>query len=79
MFVELGIKVNTPSTMWCNNLGATQLESNSMFHTKMKHPGLDFNFIQERVEKKILKVVNTSNTHQRADIQRHSDHNPFKN
>lgn len=35
---------------WCDNLGATLYALNPTFHSKMKHVGLDFQFVRERIE-----------------------------
>lgn len=48
VFAELGISIT--STIWCENLDATHSANNLKFHMKIKHMGLDFNFIWEYVE-----------------------------
>lgn len=65
---EMGIKIDKPYKLWCDNLGATQLAANPVFHTKIKHAALDFNFVRERVEKKVLEVNHIPNTKQKADV-----------
>jgi len=64
----IGIKIDKPYKLWCDNLGATQLAANPVFHTKIKHITVDFNFVRERVDKRILEVVHIPNTKQRADV-----------
>lgn len=68
VFKELGVTMMTPSTIWCDNIGATHFTSNSAFHTKMKHVALDFNFVQECVKDKVLHVVHILNVYQRVDV-----------
>jgi histone deacetylase 1/2 len=53
---ELGVKFRRPSRLWCDNLGATYLSANPVFHARAKHIEIDFHFVRERVAKKQLEV-----------------------
>jgi hypothetical protein len=44
---ELGITNSHPPVLWCDNLRATFLAANPVFHAKTKHIELDFYFIRE--------------------------------
>lgn len=65
---ELEVLVMTFSTIWFNNLRATQFALNSHFHSKMKHMTLDYNFVRERIEERRLQVIRISNTQQQVDV-----------
>jgi histone deacetylase 1/2 len=64
---ELGVKLNTPPLLWCDNLGATYLSANPVFHARAKHIEIDFHFVRERVARKQLSIRFISTKDQLAD------------
>jgi histone deacetylase 1/2 len=65
---ELGITLPRPPTLWCDNLGATYLTANPIFHRRMKHVEVDYHFVRERVASGQLDVRIISSQDQLADI-----------
>jgi hypothetical protein len=65
---ELGISSSTPPVLWCDNLGATFLAANPVFHARTKHIELDFHFVREQVATKKLLVKFICSADQIGDI-----------
>jgi hypothetical protein len=51
---ELRISHPSAAWLWCDDLGATYLSANPVFHARMKHIEVDFHFVRERVARKLL-------------------------
>ena len=57
LFTELGVpKLATVPIVWCDNVGASSLASNLVFHARTKHIEVDVYFICEKIEEKQLEV-----------------------
>ncbi|KAE8691460.1 RNA-binding KH domain-containing protein [Hibiscus syriacus] len=67
LLTKLGITLPTPHVIYCDNVGATYLCSNSVFHSRMKHVALDYHFIRGQVQSGALRVTYVSSTDQLAD------------
>jgi hypothetical protein len=64
---ELGVHAARYAKLWCNNLGATYLLANRIFHVTTKHIEVDFHFVQERVAQGLLKIHFVSTRDQVVD------------
>ena len=53
---ELGVRQPRAACLWCDNLGATYLSANPIFHARTKHIEVDYHFVRERVADKLLEV-----------------------
>jgi hypothetical protein len=53
---ELGVQRKRVPCLWCDNMGATYLSANPVFHARTKHIEIDFHFVRERVVNKLLEI-----------------------
>ena len=65
---ELGVMQQRTPVLWCDNLGATYLTANPVFHARTKHIEIDFHFVRERVAAGVLQVKFISSDDQLADV-----------
>ncbi|XP_021995975.1 uncharacterized mitochondrial protein AtMg00810-like [Helianthus annuus] len=65
---ELQVPMTSVPVLWCDNLGATYLSANPIFHARTKHVEVDFHFVREKVAKGKLSVQFISTHDQIADI-----------
>jgi len=52
----------------CDNIGATYLTANPLYHARTKHIEIDYHFVRDTVVKKTLDVWFISGQDQLADI-----------
>ncbi|KAG5116835.1 hypothetical protein JHK84_042948 [Glycine max] len=65
---DLCVPLRRPPLLLCDNVGAIFLTKNPVIHTRSKHIALDFHFIRELVESKLLQTCHVSSVDQIADI-----------
>jgi hypothetical protein len=63
----LGVSLKERPCLWCDNLGATYLSANPIFHARTKHIEIDHHFVRERVADRLLDIRFISTKDQVAD------------
>jgi hypothetical protein len=61
------LSVSTP-TIWCDNIGATYLLGNPIFHACTKHVEVDYYFFRNRVAKKEIHIRFIPSRDQLVDV-----------
>jgi histone deacetylase 1/2 len=56
LLTELGVSHPKAASLWCDNLGATYLSANPVFHARTKHIEVDYHFVRERVANRRLNI-----------------------
>ena len=64
---ELGLLIQQTPTIYCDNIGATYLCANPVFHSRLKHIALDYQFVRALIQQGILRVSQGSTHDQLAD------------
>ena len=65
---ELLVPVQSLLTLFSNNLGATYLYANPVFHSCIKHLAIDYHFVRDLIQSFELCVVHVSPGDQLADV-----------
>jgi hypothetical protein len=68
LLTELGVTQQRALVLWCDNLGATYLMMNPVFHARTKHIEIDFHFVRERIAEGALYMKFISSSDQLADV-----------
>jgi hypothetical protein len=64
---ELRLTKHAAIILWCDNLGATYLSANLVFHARTKHIEIDYHFVRESVARKHLNIQFISTNDQLAN------------
>ncbi|XP_019054945.1 PREDICTED: uncharacterized protein LOC109115409 [Nelumbo nucifera] len=65
---EMGLPLVSSPVLWCDNIGATYLASNPIHHSCSKHVELDFHFVRDKVQHRLLEVRFLTIVDQTTDI-----------
>lgn len=64
---ELGVRTTGTPAIYCDNIGATYLAANPVFHSRMKHLALDYHFVRHQVQQGNVRVTHVASQDQLAD------------
>ena len=68
MLTDLRVPIAHSPILWCDNIVATYLTSNPLFHARTKHIEIDFHYVRDQVLRGQLHVqfVSTKDQHANA-------------
>ncbi|CAA7024341.1 unnamed protein product [Microthlaspi erraticum] len=67
LLTEMGITPSPTPPVYCDNIGATYLAANPVFHSRMKHLALDYHFVRNLVQSRQVQVAHVTSADQLAD------------
>lgn len=68
MFIDLGVKIDCPVDLCCDNKSALLLAANPVFHKRTKHLETYVHFVREKVAAGVIKTIKIESINQVADI-----------
>jgi len=68
LLIDLQVPLVSAPTIWCDNLGATYLSANPIFHARTKHVEVDCHFVCDGVAKKEIQIRFVPSRDQLADV-----------
>jgi hypothetical protein len=67
LLTDLNVQLLCCPILYRDNVGATQLYFNPVFHSKIKHVAIDYHFIRDQLQNGVLRVAHVSSADQLAD------------
>ena len=68
LLLELRLPLPISPILWCDNIGATYLAADPVFHSRMKHVEIHYHFVRELVNSKQLLIGYVSTKDQLVDL-----------
>jgi hypothetical protein len=65
---DLDVHLSSHPKLWCDNIGATYLAANPVFHARTKHVEIDFHFVRDHVAAKTLQILFIPSKEQITDV-----------
>ncbi|XP_062103516.1 uncharacterized mitochondrial protein AtMg00810-like [Humulus lupulus] len=67
---EMRLKISSTPVIWCDNMSASALASNPVYHARTKHIELDIHFVRDKVIQGKLEIRHVPSHDQLADCLR---------
>ena len=65
---DLGVKIQRPLVIYCDNISAILLAKNPIFHARTKHIEVHYHFVHEKIVEGLIDLRHIKTEDQVADI-----------
>ncbi|XP_020698616.2 uncharacterized protein LOC110111194 [Dendrobium catenatum] len=65
---EFQLDLSQPTQLFCDNISAMAIATNPIFHARMKHIEIDFQFIRDCLKNRVLQLAHIHSQDQLADL-----------
>lgn len=65
---DMGVNLNEPATLYCDNKSALHIAANPLYHERTKHIEIDCHLVREKLRDKIIRTTHIGTHEQPADI-----------
>nr|XP_033514035.1 uncharacterized protein LOC117278679 [Nicotiana tomentosiformis] len=68
LFKEADTQIKLPIDIYCDSKSAIQIAANPLYHERTKHIEIDYHFVRERIQQRLITTNYISTTNQPANI-----------
>ncbi|KAI0496329.1 hypothetical protein KFK09_022645 [Dendrobium nobile] len=68
LLADFQFSVDTPTSLYCDNVSAIILAHNPVFHARTKHIEVDYHFIRDCIKSATVTILHINSQDQIADI-----------
>lgn len=68
LLTDIGLVINQPSTLYCDNQAAFHIAANPLYHERTKHIDIDCHFVREKLRSNVLYTSRIQTRQQPDDI-----------
>lgn len=66
--LSIGIKVDVPAKVWCDNMATIRVDKNPIHHNRTKHVEINWHFIKEKINSGLVEFSYVPMNSQVVDV-----------